>query len=537
MYQYCYHIRKLLPDYHIGTLAAECLPITYSLQLAIANVFGGDVWRIWMNPKIEYTTSPSTTSQHNFKSTTSSLLVVVRVWSNDTKDVSEIEKLKSTMVQMVNEEIEEFPNLTDSKISLLSASLITREFREVTCSKDCDCPPLMQCFSYPAFKVCKPQNMTNLNNVERNNLSDRRIIPGDNSTILKIPHSQPWAVGLLGEICYKEIPHAYELRVYCGGTLISSQHAITAYHCLGNGIAEVVVGEHDQSINDGQSYVNVKNIIPIKDRSFMEKCKVFNEKCVSEGKYDLAILVLEIKVSNKFASPAKLPRPYEKFEKYIVSGWGTMGRGDYSDVLRTVTLDAIEPGHENYYSCIQLIAPGTYGDDLLCGEDIKDIERGTCGGDSGGPWVVESDRGVILAGTHIWGICSDPHKSHTSVKLSNPETLRWIRETIAMEYESPCTISDLRIDIKETMREKYMNCSTICSISTDVCENCLGKDLKIRAMSSSCKNCLVEMNACFMLNCLVECIATDFDPYECERCAEKSGCSISKCYGSNYIPN
>ena len=514
MYQYCNHICKVLPDYHLHFLA-RCHPITRSLQTAIANVFGGDIWRIWMTPEEEH-----------FTSTTSSLLAVVRVWSNDTNDVKEIEKLKASMVQKVNEEIAKFPNLTDSKIALQSASLITKEFIEVKCTQHCDCPPLMRCYIYPLFGVCVPEKMTNQTNTERNNSSVRRMIPGDNSTILKIPHSQPWAVGLMGEICNRESPNAYEFRVYCGGTLISLQHAITAYHCLGNGIAEIVVGEHDQRLDDGQSYINVKNIIPIQEMTFG-----------NEGKYDLAILVLENKVSNRFAAPAKLPRPYEKFKKYIVSGWGTMGRLDYSDVLRTVTLDDIEPGHENYNSCVRSLAPGTYGDDLLCGEDLKDIERGTCGGDSGGPWVAESERGFILAGTHIWGKCSDHNVSHTSVKLSNPETLRWIRVTIGMEYEPPCTISDRRIDIKEIMRKKYENCSTICSVSVDVCESCLGKDLNIRAMSSSCKICLVEMNSCFMRNCLVQCIATDLDPYECERCAAKSGCSISKCYGANYIPN
>ena len=94
-----------------------------------------------------------TPKEEHFTSTTSSLLVVVRVWSNNTKDVSDIENLKASMVQKVNEEIAKFPNLMDSKISLQSASLMTKEFIEVKCTQDCDCPPLMRCFIYPLFGV------------------------------------------------------------------------------------------------------------------------------------------------------------------------------------------------------------------------------------------------------------------------------------------------------------------------------------------------------------------------------------------------
>merc|ERR1712241_883792 len=52
------------------------------------------------------------------------------------------------------------------------------------------------------------------------------IIPGDETTIVKPPHSHPWAVGLT---------HMLNGKIICGGTLIKGvdrDYVVTAAHCV-----------------------------------------------------------------------------------------------------------------------------------------------------------------------------------------------------------------------------------------------------------------------------------------------------------------
>ena len=61
-----------------------------------------------------------------------------------------------------------------------------------------------------------------------------------------------------------------------------------------------------------------------------------------------------------------------------------MGPPNYflSDILRTVKLDVIRTTDDR---CFPHLRTPKLRDRILCGEDLQDIRRGTCGGDSGGP--------------------------------------------------------------------------------------------------------------------------------------------------------
>ena len=211
-----------------------------------------------------------------------------------------------------------------------------------------------------------------------------RIVPGDNTTILRPPHSHPWTVGLVGNLC-NPIKHSYETRIFCGGTLIGPKHVITAAHCLGSQIKNgqfeyrgnilyVVVGEHDQTVNDGQENVRLKED-PIVHPNWTSLHPTLHP-------YDVAILLLEKEVTNQYSKAALLPQPYENFKTLNVSGWGTMGGyKDFSGVLRTVRLDVISPGDNLWSKCHR---KESKFESFICGESLQDFSRGTDGGDSGG---------------------------------------------------------------------------------------------------------------------------------------------------------
>ena len=240
------------------------------------------------------------------------------------------------------------------------------------------------------------------------------IIPGDETTIVKPPHSHPWVVGL--------VDHRHG-RIKCGGTLLKGvrrDYVLTAAHCVdptypnGFKVSHVIVGEHDQkNPYDGQQFVAVKNV-------------KYHPKWRKMGTtdYDLAIIKLYSTISNPGARAINLPRVNDKFSKYIVDGWGSTGFGKGSDVLRTVDLDDIKSTDPWASKCRHL---SIFRFDIhICGENLKNIERGTCGGDSGGPWVARARGMDILAGVHILGECSNHGVPHAAMRLSQRDIRKWI---------------------------------------------------------------------------------------------------------------
>ena len=132
--------------------------------------------------------------------------------------------------------------------------------------------------------------------------SSARIVNGEES----VPHSHPWMV-------------AVGRCTYCGGTLITDRHVLTAAHCLPI-VGSVVLGEHYCGKYDlGQIALNVKTAHPHPLAWLPEDNGL--------SAYDIAILTLDKPV--RFSTtilPACLPNQPSK--AYVNSNVTTVGWGD-----------------------------------------------------------------------------------------------------------------------------------------------------------------------------------------------------------------
>ena len=169
---------------------------------------------------------------------------------------------------------------------------------------------------------------------------------------------------------------------WCGGTLISSTHVLTAAHCTQSDASSirVILGEHNIADSDFNR-VDVAEIINHPD---------YNSQTIDN---DYAILRLKNPVNfTNEVSPACLPADLSATYAGVlatVTGWGTLSSGGnrptaMQEVDVTVTTDA---ECNNAYG-------GEITKNMICaGDQGKD----SCNGDSGGPLVApENSRQAVV---------------------------------------------------------------------------------------------------------------------------------------------
>lgn len=183
------------------------------------------------------------------------------------------------------------------------------------------------------------------------------------------PHEYPYQVAL-----------TYYDYFFCGGSLITRQHVLTAAHCtdlmfeFGVGPEfQVLIAEHDLGTENDCAYsVGVQEII---------QHPGYNS---SSFDMDFSIIVLEERVScSAFVSPVCLPEDEDPPELYenvraVAIGWGTTNAtsGEMPDLLQHVGVETYKNEDCGQYEFDWIT------DNMICaGSDGKD----SCYGDSGGP--------------------------------------------------------------------------------------------------------------------------------------------------------
>jgi len=226
-------------------------------------------------------------------------------------------------------------------------------------------------------------------------------------------HEYPWQVGLVSR---------NGRTPWCGGTLISSTHVLTAAHCTQTSASSirVLLGEHSIADSDFNR-VDVAEIINHPN---------YNSQTTDN---DYAILRLSSPVAfTNEVSPACLPADLSATYAGVlatVTGWGTLSSGGnqptaLQEVDVTVTTNAV---------CNQ--AYGSITANMICAADSG---KDSCQGDSGGPLIAPENGRQALIGVVSWGRgCA--FDGWPGVYARVTEKMDWILANTAGTFSSTCT--------------------------------------------------------------------------------------------------
>uniref|UniRef100_A0A8C5N1I5 Ovochymase-2 n=1 Tax=Leptobrachium leishanense TaxID=445787 RepID=A0A8C5N1I5_9ANUR len=189
-------------------------------------------------------------------------------------------------------------------------------------------------------------------------------------------------------------------RHFCGGTIVSSTHIVTAAHCIVDRtfleFTKVYVGDHDFSAPE-----STEVIFSVKD---FKKHPNFNPN--KPINYDIAIVMLDGNITfDERIQPVCLPNPDDIFEPgflCVALGWGRLQEnGILPKSLQEVSLPIIES--QTCSSVMATLKGSLLLETVICA-GFPDGGKDACQGDSGGPLVCRRVYGSwVLVGITSFG--------------------------------------------------------------------------------------------------------------------------------------
>merc|ERR1712037_278422 len=236
-----------------------------------------------------------------------------------------------------------------------------------------------------------------------------RIVGGQDTE----EHEYPWQVGLVSR---------NGRSPWCGGTLISSSHVLTAAHCTAGSSASsirVILGEH----NIADSDINRVDVAEIINHPNYNSATTDN---------DYAILRLASPVTfTDEVSPACLPADLSATFAGVlatVTGWGTLSSGGSQPTV----LQEVDVTVTTNIECNN--AYGSITNNMVCAADSG---KDSCQGDSGGPMIASENGRQALIGVVSWGRgCA--FEGFPGVYARVTEKMDWILANTAGTFSSTC---------------------------------------------------------------------------------------------------